>query len=222
MSDIFQEVDEEVRRDKAVEFWTRHQNSLLAVALLIVLATGGYRFWQYRQLQAAQAAGAAFQNALTLDSQGKTDEAKAALDALQREAPGGYAKLGRFIDAGLLLKKDPRAGIAAYDALANDGSLDPLMRDTAKLRAALARLNAGETDAAKAALEPLAASGAYRHTARLALASLAIAAKDYSAAKTRLGEVIADAEAPAADRRTAETLLGLVVSQAPPAPAKTP
>jgi hypothetical protein len=26
MSDIFQEVDEEVRRDKALEFWKKHQN----------------------------------------------------------------------------------------------------------------------------------------------------------------------------------------------------
>ncbi len=30
MSDIFQEVDEEVRRDKALEFWTKYQNYLLA------------------------------------------------------------------------------------------------------------------------------------------------------------------------------------------------
>ena len=44
MSDIFQEVDEEVRRDKAVEFWTKYQNSFSPLALLIVLATAGYRF----------------------------------------------------------------------------------------------------------------------------------------------------------------------------------
>ena len=216
MSDIFQEVDEEVRRDKAVEFWTKHQNSLLAVALLIVLATAGFRFWQYRQVQAAQAAGAEFQNALKLEAEGKADEAKAALDKLQKDAPPGYGKLSRFIDAGIALKKDPKAGIAAYDALGADASLDPLMRDAAKLRAALARLNAGETDAAKAALEPLAASGPYRNTARLTLASLAIAAKDWDGARKRLEEVKGDFETPAADRRTAETLLGLVTSQAPP------
>ena len=80
----FQEVDEEVRRDKAVEFWSKYQNHILAVAVLIVLATGGYRFWQYRQAQAAEAAGAAFQDALKLDAAGKPDEARAALAALQK------------------------------------------------------------------------------------------------------------------------------------------
>src|SRR5690349_16774661 len=101
MSDIFQEVDEEVRRDKAVEFWTKYQNVILAVALIIVLATGGYRFWRYYELQQAEAAGAEFQDALRLDSEGKTDEAQAALVRLQKTAPRGYANLSRFVDAAL-------------------------------------------------------------------------------------------------------------------------
>ena len=41
MSDIFQEVDEEVRRDKAAEFWKKYQNQILAAAVLIVLASAG-------------------------------------------------------------------------------------------------------------------------------------------------------------------------------------
>ena len=219
MSDIFQEVDEEVRRDKAVEFWTKYQNYILAVAILIVLATGGYRFWRYHELQASQSAGAQFQEVLRLDADGKPDDAQAALARLQARAPRGYVDLSRFVEAALALKKDPKAGVAAYDALANDASLDPLLRDTARLRAALARLNNGEADAAKSALEPLAASGPYRDTARLALASLALSAKDYTAAGKRLEEVLSDAEASQADRQTAQTLLGLVASQAPP-PAK--
>ena len=42
MSDIFQEVDEEVRRDKATEFWKKYQNQILAAAVLIVLASAGF------------------------------------------------------------------------------------------------------------------------------------------------------------------------------------
>jgi hypothetical protein len=223
MSDIFHEVDEEVRREKAVEFWTRHQNAILAVAVVIVLATGGYRFWQYHQAQQAQAAGAAFQNALKLDAAGKPDEARAALLKLQAEAPKGYTALSRFVEAGLQAKKDPKAGAAAFDALAADTSLDPLLRDTAKLRAALARVAAGETEAARPALEALAASGAYRDTARLTLASLAIAAKDYPAARKWLDGVVANFGASQSDRRTADTLLGFVSSQSPtPAPKPAP
>ncbi len=70
MSDIFQEVDEEVRRDKAVEFCTKNQNLIFAAAVVIVLATGGYRYYEYRRLQASEAAGAAFQQALSNSSIG--------------------------------------------------------------------------------------------------------------------------------------------------------
>jgi hypothetical protein len=211
MSDIFQEVDEEVRRDKALEFWTKYQNVLLSVAVLIVLATAGYRFWDYRRTQAAEAAGAQFQEAIRLDAQNKPDEAAAALAKLA-DAPRGYATLTRFVQASMALKKDPKAGIAAYDALAADGALDPLMRDAARLRAALARVDAGETDAAKLALEGLT-GGPYRATARLTLASLAIAAKDYAGAAKRLDEVMADVETPQAERGVAQTLQGLIAAQ---------
>ena len=212
MSDIFQEVDEEVRRDKALEFWTKYQNPILGAAVLIVLATAGYRFWDYRQTQAAQAAGAQFQDAIRLDAQNKPDEAAAALARLKAEAPRGYAALTRFVEASIALKKDPKAGIAAYDALAQDAALDPLMRDAAKLRAALARVDAGEGDAARPALESLA-SGPYRSTARLTLAALALSAKDYAGAGKTLTDVMADPQTPQADRRTAQTLLGLVAAQ---------
>jgi len=223
MSDIFQEVDEEVRREKALEFWTKHQNLLIAVAVVIVLATGGYRYWQYYQTRASQAAGAAFQNVLKLDAEGKPDEARAALVKLQAQAPKGYAALSRFVQAGLIAKKDPKAAVAAYDGLAADAALDPLLRDTAKLRAALARVDAGESAAARPALEALAASSPYRNTARLTLASLAIAAKDYRAASKWLDGVVGDFTAPQADRRIAQALLGLVASQAPtPAPSPSP
>ncbi len=42
MSDIFQEVDEDVRRDKAAEFWKKYQNVILAAAALVVLAAGWF------------------------------------------------------------------------------------------------------------------------------------------------------------------------------------
>lgn len=218
MSDIFQEVDEEVRRDKAAEFWTKYQNVIFAIAVLVVLATAGYRFYQYRQLQAAEAAGAAFQDALKLVHDGKASEAQAALAKLVADAPAGYRVLGRFVAAAELAKSDPKAGAAAFDLLANDGSLDPLFREAARLRAALARLDAGDVDAAKGALEVLAGpTGIYRQTARMTLGALAIQAKDYAAAGKWLDLVVADPDAPAAERRSAETLLGVVASNAPAA-----
>src|SRR5271156_4042792 len=216
MSDIFQEVDEEVRRDKAVEFWTKNQNLIVAVAVVIVLATAGYRYYEYRRLQASEAAGAAFQQALELDRDGKAEEARAALAKVAADAPGGYQALARFAQAALTAKTDPKAGAEAYFALAGDASLDPLFKDAARLREALARLDAGEADAAKSELETLATpTGVFRNTARLTLGAIAIQAKDYATAGKWLDLVVADPEAPSAERKSAESLLGVVASNAP-------
>ena len=75
MTDIFQEVDEEVRRDKAAEFWKKHQNLIIAAAILIVLAAAGFRYWQYEKERAEQAAGDQFQAAIAAFEAGKVDEA---------------------------------------------------------------------------------------------------------------------------------------------------
>ena len=216
MSDIFQEVDEEVRRDKAVEFWTKYQNVFIVIAVLIVLATAGFRYYEYRRVQAADAAGAEFQNALKLERDGKGAEAGAAFVKLASDGPAGYRLLARFSEADAKTKADPKAGAASFDALADDSALDPLFRDAARLRAALARVDAGDIAAAKTGFEALATpEGPYRVTARLTLASLALEAKDYAAAGKLLDQVVADPETPQTERRAAESLLGLVASNSP-------
>ena len=116
MSDIFQEVDEEVRRDKAAEFWKKYQNLILAGAAVIVLASGGFRYWQYEREKAAQAAGDQFQAALTALEGGKLDEARAGFDKLAAEAPSGYRALAQMAAAGTKAQSDPPGAAAAFEA----------------------------------------------------------------------------------------------------------
>ncbi len=215
MSDIFQEVDEEVRRDKALEFWKKYQNLIIAGAVLIVLASAGFRFYQNHKLAGEQAAGGAFQQALALDHADKNAEAQTALAAIAADAPAGYRTLARLTGAAVESKSDPKGALAVYDALAADASIDQLFQETAKLRAALLRLDLGDA-AAKPALEALAApSGAYRHTAHLALGVIALDAGDFTEAGKQLDLVVADPEAPTAEKRSAESLLGLVAANRP-------
>ena len=58
MSDFIREVEEEYRRDKAIEAWRRYQNWIIALAIVIVVAAGGWRYWQSQQRAASEAAGA--------------------------------------------------------------------------------------------------------------------------------------------------------------------
>jgi hypothetical protein len=64
MSDLFNEIDEEVRRDKVLDFWMRHRNGLIALAVLIVLGTAGYTSWQKHVRAKAEATAARFEAAI--------------------------------------------------------------------------------------------------------------------------------------------------------------
>ena len=154
MSDIFQEVDEEVRRDKAAEFWKKYQNQILAGAVLIVLASAGFRYWQYEREKAEQAAGDQFQQALAALEGGKLDEAKAGFDTIAAQGPSGYRALAQMAAAGAKAHSDPQGAIGAFDAVAGDAAIDPLLRDAARLRAALLRVDmSGEQQKGEAALD---------------------------------------------------------------------
>src|SRR5271170_4123786 len=131
MSDIFREVDEDVRRDRAAEFWKKYQNYIIGAAVVVFVATGGWRFYEWRRIQAAEAAGARFEDALALERAGKDGEADAAFAKIAGDAPAGYMALARLSAAAALAKSDPARAIPAYDALAEDASLGPLFRETA-------------------------------------------------------------------------------------------
>jgi len=214
MADIFQEVDEEVRRDKAAEFWKKYQNYIIGGAVLIVLIAAGYRYWRYENERAAQAAGDQFQSAIASIEAGKTAEAAGALANLGANAPGGYRVLAQMTAAGAKAQSDPAGAVAAFDAIAGDASIDPLFRDAARLRASLIRLDQPrEEQAGAAGLTSLAgAEGPFRRTARLALGALAISHGDYDEAAKELDLVVGDPQASSSERQDAERWLGLVAS----------
>ncbi len=214
MTDIFHEVDEEVRRDKAAEFWKKYQNFILGAALLIVLAAAGFRYWQYEKEKAEQAAGDQFQAAIASYEAGKLGEANGALAKLLAEAPGGYPVLAEMTEAGAKAASNPAAAISAFDAIAGDASVDPLFRDAAKLRAAFLRLDQPkEEQAGAAALTSLAGGdGPYRLTARLALGALAISRGEYDEAGKELELVLGHPGVSPTERQLAERWLGLVAA----------
>jgi hypothetical protein len=214
MTDIFHEVDEEVRRDKAAEFWKKYQNHIIAAAALIVLAAAGFRYWQYERDKTAQAAGEQFQAAIVALDAGKPQEAFGGLSKLAAEAPGGYRILAEMTEAGGKASTDRAGAIAAFQAIAGNGSVEPLFRDAAKLRAALLQLDfPGEEAAGTAALTGLAsADGPYRRLAKLTLGALAIGRGDYDEAGKELDDVLGDPESSPTERQLAERWLSLVAS----------
>ena len=60
VADIFQEVDEEVRREQFKKLWQRYGNLIVAVCALIVVGVGAWRGYEYWQAKKSAESGAAF------------------------------------------------------------------------------------------------------------------------------------------------------------------
>lgn len=217
MSDVFREVDEEIRRDKATEFWKKHGTKLVAAALVIVAAVAGWRYYEHRTFQQSAAAGAGFEQAIADAAAGKGD-ALAALGALAEQKTGTYPALARFRLATELARtaKDD-AGLAnavsAFDALAKDSSLPAEWRDLALVRAALLLVDKGPYEDVEKRLAPLTgANQMFRHSAREGIALAAYSAGRYDKALDALQAIILDSEAPQGLRQRAELLLAVVRS----------
>ncbi len=141
MADIFREIDEEVRRDKAAELWKKYGWLLTGLAVLAVAAMAGWQFWLYREQQASQVVGARLEAALKASRDGNGSEAETILGELAASAPAGYRQIARFRLAAETAKRDAAAGATAFDQIAADGSLGQLYRDLARLRAGMLRVD---------------------------------------------------------------------------------
>ena len=211
MSELFDEVDEEVRREQLKRLWDRYSIYIIAAALLIIAAVAGWRGYEYLEAQKAAEAGAAFDTALDLAEQNKHAEAQAAFDKLATNAPAGYRMLARLRAAGEAAASDPQAGAKLYDELAADRSIGTEQQDLARVRAAALLL---DTDSYPNMLQRLDAAtkpdATFRHTARELLALSAWRANDITAARQWLDMISSDGETPAGMRSRAEALQALL------------
>jgi hypothetical protein len=211
VSELFDEVDEEVRRDQLKKLWDQYSIHIIAGALLIIAGVGGWRGYQYLEAQKAAAAGAAFDQAVELSEQNKHAEAEAAFNDLAVKAPSGYRMLARLRAAAEVASHDPPAAVKMYDEVAADSSIDAIDRDLARIRSAGLLVDSAGYPEMVERLEPSTAAGAtFRHTARELLALSAWRANDTAAARKWLDLIANDGETPQGLRSRAEALQALL------------
>ncbi|MEO6946507.1 MAG: tetratricopeptide repeat protein [Nitrobacter sp.] len=216
MSELFGEVDEELRREQLKRIWDRYSALIIAAAVLIVAAVGGWRGYQYLEAKKAAVAGSAFEAAAGLADQNKSAEAEAAFTKLAATAPSGYRNLSRLRAAAEAAKRDPKAGnikaaVKLYDEIAADGGFSSTERDLARVRAAGLLLDTETYNNMLQRLEPTTAPEAtFRHTARELLALSAWRANDTTAARKWLDMIAEDGQTPSSLRSRAEALQALL------------
>ena len=211
MSELFDEVNEEVRREQLKKLWDQYSIYIIAGALLIIAGVGGWRGYQYLEAKKAAEVGAAFDKAIELSEQNKHSEAETAFTDLAAKAPWGYRMLARMRAAAEAATRDPEAGAKMYDDIAADRGVAAEMQELAKIRAAGLLLEKTSYPNMVARLEPSTAPGAtFRHTARELLALSAWHANDAGAARKWLELIAADGETPPSLRSRAEALQALL------------
>lgn len=210
MSDIFNEVDEEVRREKIKQLWDRYSVLIIAAALVIILGVAGWRGYDWWETRRAAEWGASFEAAAALAEAGKHAEAAAAFQKIAAEGTSGYRLLARFRAAAELASTDPAAAVKTYDELAADSSIGRSMQDLAAVRGGFLLLDTATLAELTTRLEALTTGDrAFRHTARELLAWAAWRADDKAAIKRWIDLIGSDIETPKDMRQRMEALMAV-------------
>ena len=213
MADIFQEVDEEVRRERLQKLWDRYGNYLIALCVLIVAGVGAWRGYDWWQMRQAAQSGAAFEAAAKLAGSGKDQEADAAFAKLAMDGTAGYRILARLREAATLAKTDTKSAVGAYDALAADASAGQAIQDLAAVRAGYLLVDTAPYAELRSRLEPLpAAPRPFHHSAREILALSAWRSGDSAAARQWIDMMMADPQTPPSTKSRVDVLHELLAA----------
>lgn len=210
MSDIFREVDEDLRRDRAEHLFKRYGGVMIAAAVLVVAGTGGYSYWRHWQAQQKQEQTAALVSAIGQSAQGP-EKGIEALSAFAGSAKPDLAAIAQFNAAALLIRQNkPDEAATVYDGIAAHGSVPAEYRDLATLLAVTQRAEKGDPAQLTAKLQPLTADASpWRFTARELTAMLAARAGDTEKARTLYKQLADDQQAPSGVRGRAADLASL-------------
>ena len=143
MPDIFDEVDEDLRADRAQKLLQRYAGVLVAAAVAVIACVGAWQGWKYYETREAMRVGGVYLAAMR-DTEASPPGPNAATGFSQvvQEGEPGYRSLARMRLAGLAAQGGKLAdALGLWDQVAADPSADRLLRDTASLHWALAQID---------------------------------------------------------------------------------
>jgi hypothetical protein len=159
LSDIFSEVDEEVRKDAYKQLWQRYGRHALAAVAVLLVAAAAYTGWQEWERRQAQERAQAFADTLDLAASGQEAEAIARFADMAAESDG-YGILAALEEAKLRRRSgDVGGAIEIYDGIAANQEVGRTYRDLATVLSVMLQVDEGDPAALDARLQPLATTG---------------------------------------------------------------
>ena len=209
MADIFNEIEEDIRQDRAKVAWKKYGKYVIGLAVLIIAITAGNTGW------------VEYKKSVLIDQSDRFVAAIAKVDAnddvaatdlfakLSEDSGVGYSMLSRFNLASLKIKSgDIDGAILIYQLLSNDNSIDKIYRDLAVILSVVNQIDDGNNKDLLTSLSPqLQEDAPWRFSAYELAAIITIKMGDIEQAKQYLTLITDDFAAPQAIRaRAAERL----------------
>ncbi|HEX7727040.1 MAG TPA: tetratricopeptide repeat protein [Rhizomicrobium sp.] len=199
MTDIFHEVEEEVRRERWEKLWKEYGDYIIAAVAFIIIAAAGLQLWRFYEHREQLRSSAEYLAAQQLLESGQAPAAAEAFGKLAANAPGGYAQVARLQEAGALQSTGRTSdAVKLYMEVANGG--DAILANLARIRAAWATVETSPRADLEKLLAPVSdATNPWNPMAREILAY-----SDFHNGKT--GAALAEYKKLAAEKNLPESL----------------
>ena len=220
---FIREVDEEYRREKLGNLWSRYGRLLLLGIGALLLGVAGFLYWQRLQADRSAARADQFATALTQVRAGVPAKAEPTLTALSTAPEPGYRALALLERAGAAAANDPARATQLYMAASTNTDLARPFRDLALLKATALAFDTLSPADVIARLKPMALPGnPWFGTAGELTALAHLKAGEPSLAKPLLDALAKDESVPVSIRGRAGQLAATLAGPATPTPRMVP
>ena len=197
MSDVFQEVDEDIRQERYKTIWKRYRYYFISIIMVLIIAVATNAFLRHENFKKVNERSDKFFNAVSI-SNSNSDEALKLLNEFsttELKSSQYNVVLSLFIEAAINReKKDFSAALNVYSQIAKMENIDIFYIDYANLCAAETLISSGDIEAAIIMLEMLIKNNSpLLLIAKEYLGYVEISKGNYEKSKTLFEEIYEDA-----------------------------
>jgi len=214
--DVFDEVEEELRRERYQALLRKWGPWVAGAAAAIVLGTAGYQYFTTQAQRTAERASDLYMTASALYEEGDLAGADAQFERLAEDGTRGYVTMALMRRGAIALEQGRTGEAAAFYEQAAERAPESLTRQLARYRAALALFDELSYDDLVMRLEPLTRSPApLGPLARELMAAAALRDERWDEARRRYALLSVSLDAPQGVMRRAAEAQAYINQNAP-------
>jgi hypothetical protein len=216
LSDLFEEVEEQLRSDRYQALARKGAPWVVALAAAALIAALGVWGWQQYRQQTTDKASIEYAQALDAQAQGNNAQAVKLFGDVAKSPSKVYKSLALMQLGGAKIAsgkpEDVKAAVALFDQAAA-AAPDDILGDAARLKSAFAVLDTAPFAEVEGRLAPLMKDGhPYRVQAREALAFAKLLKGDAAGARRDFVVIAGTLDSPEGARQRAQAAIGLIDS----------